>query len=261
MKTVENNRKVDQKDLEKRVKKMYQEVALKPEVKYHFEMGRPLAERLGYSEKILDRIPAEAIQSFAGVGYFFDFANLQKGEFVLDLGSGSGMDVFYAALEVGKEGGVIGIDMTKEQLEKSIRLKDTNSDFDQVNFQEGYIEALPIVSNTIDVVISNGVINLSSEKGKVFNEIARVLKPGGRLVLADIVTFLRLPKEISCDVTLWAACIGGAMEKNEYFGLIEAAGMEVVKEKSNPYEFLSKNAIGASFDYGIESISLIAIKK
>ncbi|MEP5912237.1 MAG: methyltransferase domain-containing protein, partial [Flavobacteriaceae bacterium] len=171
-----------------------------------------------------------------------------------------GMDVFYAALKVGKTGEVIGVDMTKEQLEKSSALSE-EAGFKQVVFRKSYIEETPIMSNSIDTVISNGVINLSSEKAKVFNEAARVLKTGGRFVVSDIVTAVRLPENISCDATLWAACIGGAMQIDAYKQLIENAGLEIVKVKDNPYAFISDNAKGATKQFGIKSVSILAIKK
>jgi arsenite methyltransferase len=251
---------VNREELELKVKKMYREVALHPEVTYHFEMGRALAERLGYPSQILDNIPSSAIDSFAGVGYYFDFALLQEGEKVVDLGSGSGMDVFFAALQVGDRGEVIGVDMTTEQLNKAEGLS-RQYNFKQVVFRNSYIESIPVVSGSIDAVISNGVINLSSEKEKVFREAARVLKTGGRLALSDIATTVKLPDNISCNATLWAACIGGAMQIDEYYALIEGAGMKVVKVKENPYQFLSNSAKGATKDYGIKSISLLAIKQ
>ena len=238
---------------------MYREVALHPEVTYHFEMGRALAERLGYPSDILDKIPVAAIDSFAGVVYYFDLLNLQDGERVLDLGSGSGMDVFVAASQVGK-GQVIGIDMTTEQLDKSTSLRD-QFNFDQVLFLKSYIEDIPIVSGTIDAVISNGVINLSSEKTKVFHEASRALVSGGRLAISDIVTSVQLPKSISCNASLWAACIGGAAQKEQYYAYIEEADFKILEVKSNPYEFLSKSAKGATMDYGIESISILADKQ
>jgi len=257
---LEQTKKVNQQDLEKRVKDMYKKVALHPEVEYHFEMGRKLAERLGYPGEVLDQIPAEAIDSFAGVGYYFDFAKLQKGEVVLDLGSGSGMDVFFAANQVGKTGEVIGVDMTKEQLEKS-EILSNEAGFNQVVFRESYIEKTPIVSNSIDAVISNGVVNLSSEKEKVFQEAARVLKTGGRLILADIVTEVQLPENITCNATLWAACIGGAMQINAYKQLIEDAGLKIKEVKDNPYAFISNSAQGATKQYGIKSVSILAVKQ
>ncbi len=259
MNTVTATSNVNREELELKVKKMYREVALHPEVTYHFEMGRALAERLGYPSQILDNIPSSAIDSFAGVGYYFDLAQLQNGEHVVDLGSGSGMDVFFAALQVGDRGEVIGIDMTTEQLNKAEGLS-RQYNFKQVVFRNSYIESIPVVSGSMDAVISNGVINLSSEKEKVFQEAARVLKTGGRLALSDIATTVKLPDNISCNATLWAACIGGAMQIDEYYALIENAGMKVVKVKENPYQFLSNSAKGATKDYGIKSISLLAIK-
>lgn len=261
MKTISKNpSKVDQQDLELRVKDMYKKVALHPEVEYHFEMGRKLAERVHYPTNTLDTIPSQAIDSFSGVGYYFDLAELKTGEAVVELGSGSGMDAFFAATKVGKTGEIIGIDMTDEQLEKSSRLRDENN-FSQVTFRKSYIEELPIMSNSVDAVISNGVINLSSEKAKVFSEATRVLKKGGRLAISDIVTEIKLPENITCNATLWAACIGGAMQIDAYKQLIEAAGLEIVNVKDNPYAFISDNAKGATKQYGIKSISILAIKK
>ncbi len=239
---------------------MYKKVALHPEVEYHFEMGRKLADRVHYPSSTLDKLPSQAIDSFSGVGYYFDLAQLQKGEVVAELGSGSGMDAFFAATQVGKTGEVIGIDMTDEQLEKSSRLRD-EAGFSQVVFRKSYIEELPIMSGSIDAVISNGVINLSSEKAKVFNEAARILKTGGRLAISDIVTEIKLPENITCNATLWAACIGGAMQIDAYKKLIEDVGLEIVTVKDNPYAFISDNAIGATKQFGIKSVSILAVKK
>lgn len=254
-------KKLDTVELELKVKKMYSDVALNPQGEYHFEMGRALAEKLGYKKTDLDQIPAAAIDSFAGVGYYFDLANLKEGDYVLDLGSGSGMDVFVAALKVGKAGRVSGVDMTNEQLEKSERLRKENN-FDQVSFYKSYIEKLPFEDSIFDVVISNGVINLSAEKQKVFAEVARVLKPNGKMVIADIVTEKQLPENVTCNSTLWAACIGGASQQDDYKNAIEKTGMEVLYVKTNDaYGFISKSAKGASKEYGVKSVSLLAQKK
>lgn len=253
--------KVDTSELEQKVKKMYSDVALNPRGEYHFEMGRGLAEKLGYEKNDLDRIPAAAIDSFAGVGYYFDMAGIKEGEQVLDLGSGSGMDVFVAALKAGSTGHVSGVDMTDEQLKKSEGLRKGNK-FETVSFHKSYIEKLPFADAGFDVVISNGVINLSPEKEKVFAEVARVLKPGGRLVIADIVTEKQLPENVVCNSTLWAACIGGAAQQDDYRSAIEQAGMEILMVRNNDtYGFISKSAQGASKDYGVKSVSLIAEKK
>jgi arsenite methyltransferase len=252
--------KFDPKELEAKVKAMYRSVAEEPNGEFHFEMGRKLAERLGYAPSDLDQIPAEAIQSFAGVGYYFHLAALKEGETVVDLGSGSGMDTFVAALKVGARGKVIGIDMTDEQRAKAERLRDRDG-FRNVTYLKGYIEAVPLPDASADVVISNGVVNLATDKRKVFDEAARLLKRGGRLALSDIVTEVQLPENIVCNSTLWAACIGGAAQQDNYRGQIEASGLRMVKAEDNPaYQFISDNARGASKKFGVKSISLLAIK-
>lgn len=250
----------DPKDLEAKVKAMYRDVASNPRGEFHFEMGRALAERLGYPPADLDRIPAEAIESFAGVGYYFHLADLKPEETVIDLGSGSGMDTFIAALKVGAGGKVVGVDMTNEQLAKSERLR-SRGGFDNVTYMKSYIEKVGLPTTTADAVISNGVINLATDKGAVFREAARLLRSGGRLVLSDIVTEIQLPESIVCNSTLWSACIGGAAQQGDYCAKIKSAGLRIVKLEDNPaYKFISDNAQGASRKYGVKSISLLAVK-
>ncbi|MHB1166873.1 MAG: methyltransferase domain-containing protein [Candidatus Nanopelagicales bacterium] len=250
----------DPSELEAKVKAMYRSVAEEPHGSYHFEMGRSLAERLGYEAADLDRIPGQAIESFAGVGYFFHLANLVAGETVVDLGSGSGMDTFIAALKVGPMGKVIGIDMTEEQLKKAERLRERGR-FDNVSYLKGYIESVPLHDRSVDVIISNGVINLATDKGKVFVEAARLLRPGGRLAIADIVTDVQLPEKIVCNSALWAACIGGAAQRDAYRQEIEDAGLKPVSIEDNPaYRFISDSAQGATAKYGVKSVSLLATK-
>lgn len=237
---------------------MYRDVALEPRGDYHFEMGRPLAERLGYEPFDRDRIPPEAIESFAGVGYFFDLADIQEGETVLDLGSGAGMDSFIAAPKVGPRGAVTGIDMTREQLEKATDLEKKKK-FGNVTFVRGNIEDLPFADDAFDVVISNGVVNLCNDKEAVFREVGRVLKHGGRLAIADIVTGKQLSDNIVCDANLWASCIGGAAQQDAYQRMIEEGRMKVTLGKKNDaYAFLSKSARGATETYGVKSVSLLA---
>lgn len=253
--------RVDKTALEQKVKAMYRDVALDPHGKFHFEMGRALAERLGYAPADLDAIPSEAIDSFAGVGYYFDLAQLKPGESVIDLGSGSGTDSFIAARKVGESGTVVGIDMTDEQLAKAEHLRDA-AGFKNVVFRKGYIQTTGLADCLCDVVISNGVINLAPDKESVFREVARLLKPGGRFALADIVTDVRLPEGITCDATLWAACIGGAMQIGDYTSMIEAAGLRVSEVRDNPqYQFISKSAQGATREYGVKSVSLVAMRE
>ena len=199
------------------------------------------------------------MESFAGVGHFFDLAALEPGESVVDLGSGSGTDAFVAALAVGDGGEVVGIDMTEEQLAKATRLA-TEHGFEQVRFEKGRIEQLPLEDGSVDAVISNGVINLAPDKQRVFDEAARVLRPGGRVALADIVTERQLTEAIVCDVDLWASCIGGAPQEETYLGAIEAAGLTVQEVTENPYEFISDQARGASETFGVKSVSVLATR-
>jgi arsenite methyltransferase len=250
----------DAGELESKVKAMYRDVAENPHGKYHFEMGRALAERLGYAASDLDRIPGESIDSFAGVGHYFHLARIKEGETVVDFGSGSGMDTFVAALKVGDSGKVIGVDMTDAQRRKAESLRDRDG-FRAVGYVKAYIEEVPLPDESADVIISNGVFNLSPDKPKVFAEAARVLRPGGRLAIADIVTDVKLPETITCNTTLWAACIGGAAQRDDYRSMIEAAGLKVVTIEDNPaYRFISDSALGATRKYGVKSVSVLAEK-
>jgi SAM-dependent methyltransferase len=253
-------RTLDRIDLETRVKHMYEQVALAPESDFHFETGRGLAEHLGYPSIDLDAVPAPSIDSFAGVGYFLDLAAITPGERVLDLGSGSGMDSFLAANVCGPTGIVIGVDMTKAQLTKA-RRQAKAAGFSQVEFREGHIEDVPVADGAVDCVISNGVINLSPDKPAVFRAAASALRSGGRLAIADIVSARHLPQGVTCDASLWAACIGGAAQRDDYLDAIEDAGFEVQVVRDNDYRFISDRAIGATTTYGVTSISLLATKR
>jgi SAM-dependent methyltransferase len=232
-------------------------VARGEEAALHFEVGRGVAEHLGYPSELLDAIPAEALASFAGVGHHLDLAALQPGEAVLDLGSGSGTDVFCAAVLVGDSGRVVGVDITDEQLDKARRLSDREG-FSQVELVEARIEELPFDDASFDAVLSNGVINLSLLKRRVFAEAARVLRPGGRLALADIVSGRALKERARRNVELWAACIAGAIPGSNYLEAIEAQGLQVNELRKNDYHFLSERALDACATYEVESISLLA---
>lgn len=251
---------VERADLEMKVKAMYRDVAENPQGEFHFEMGRPLAERLGYRPADLDRVPPEAIASFAGVGYYFHLLDDLEGARVLDLGSGSGMDTFVASLLTGPTGTVVGLDMTDSQRAKAESLRRRHG-VRNITYVKGYIDAAPFEDGSFDVVISNGVINLAVDKPQVFREIARLLRPGGQMAIADIVTEVLLPPNISCNTTLWAACIGGAWQVQRYRDAIETAGLRIVADQPNEeYRFLSANAQGATKKFGVKSISLRADK-
>jgi arsenite methyltransferase len=250
---------VDAAALEAQVQEMYGRVAREEESELHFEVGRDLAEHLGYPPELLDAIPPEALASFAGVGWHLDLAALRAGESVLDLGSGSGTDVFCAAVQVGVAGEVAGVDFTAAQLSKAGALRDRDG-FGQVRFVEARIDDLPFPDASFDAVISNGVINLSVVKHRVFAEAARVLRPGGRLALSDIVSGRPLKERTRRNVELWAACIAGAIPRASYVEAIEQAGLEPREVRRNDYRFISDRALDACTTYGVESISLVAVK-
>ena len=195
---------VDADMLREEVKAKYREVAVKPHAKYHFHTGRPLAKRLGYDDAMVGAMPDAAVESFSGVGNPFSLRSLDKGERVIDLGSGGGFDCFIAARQAGPSGRVVGIDMTEEMLEKS-RSTARNMGLDNVEFRDGLIEEMPVEDGWSDVVISNGVINLCADKKKVFAEIGRVLRPGGRLQFADIANGKPIPEEAIRNIDLWTA--------------------------------------------------------
>ncbi len=198
------NNPVDSAALREEVRKKYRDVAIKPHEKYHFHTGRPLAARLGYDPRVVDTLPDEAVESFAGVANPFSLRDVKAGERVVDLGSGAGFDCFIAGGKVGAKGHVIGIDMTEEMLTKS-RLTAQVMGLSNVEFREGLLEELPVEDNWADVVISNGVINLCADKQRAFSEVWRVLKPGGHLQFADIANGRPVPASAAANIDLWTA--------------------------------------------------------
>ena len=193
---------VDLAELRKEVRGKYRDVAKDPAGEYHFHTGRSHALRLGYPETPLDLLPDEACEAFAGVGNPFFWGGPKPGEKVVDLGSGAGIDSFLAALWVGDGGRVIGLDMTPEMIERSRALA-AKLQLKNVEFREGLIEELPVGDSWADLVISNGAINLCPDKIGVYRQINRVLKPGGRMTVADICLERPVPEEALRDIDLW----------------------------------------------------------
>jgi arsenite methyltransferase len=180
----------------------YAEVAADPLKGFHFHTGRFLADRLGYPADPIGQLPEPVVESFAGVGNPFSWGNLKPGETVVDLGSGAGFDTILAAQMVGADGQVIGVDMTPAMLAKARQNADLLG-LSNVELREGYLEELPVADATADVVISNGVINLCPDKATVLAEAFRVLKPGGRLQIADIIVTRAVPDGAKQDISLW----------------------------------------------------------
>jgi len=193
---------VDPETLRVQVKEKYREVALNPHGSFHFHTGRPLAVRLGYDESVIASFPESAVEAFAGVANPFSLRSLSEGERVVDLGSGGGFDCFVASLQVGPQGHVVGVDMTREMLLKA-RGAASEMGLNHVEFREGLMEDLPVGDGWADVVISNGVINLCADKRRIFSEIDRVLRPGGRIQFADIAHGKPVPEEVIRNIDLW----------------------------------------------------------
>jgi arsenite methyltransferase len=180
-----------------------------------------------YPEELLSVLPEDVAGFSLGCGDPITLAGLQPGQNVLDLGSGGGLDCFLAARKVGENGHVIGVDMTPEMLEKA-RNSAARMGVTNVEFRQGFLEDLPVDDNSVDVVISNCVINLSPDKARVFDEVSRVLAPGGRLAVSDIVTDGPLPEPIKRSLSMWAGCVAGAVDAKDYITMMEAAGFEEI---------------------------------
>ncbi len=251
---------IDLEQLRGYISDMYSDVARFPRGDFHFPTGRPIMERLGYSQELLDRMPGKAMESFAGVGHHFGLDPLRPGERVLDLGSGSGSDVIHAALQVGVDGSVVGIDMTDAMLDKSRRIVEAAS-LTQVRFVKGHIEELPFDAESFDCVISNGVINLAVDKTCIFDGVMRVLRAGGRLMISDIVTGVELPQSVRENCELWAECIGGAVEQEQYLELIRASGLRIETcETNDAYRFTQDATLSAAEKFKVRSVSVLAYK-
>ena len=194
--------KISDKDLRKEIKKEYANVARDPHKGYHFHTGRDALQRIGYDESLYDGVPEGSIASFAGTGNPFALGPINAGETVVDIGSGAGMDALIASKLVGPEGRVIGIDMTSEMREKA-RDGAREVGADHVGFTDGLVEKLPLPDGFADVVISNGVLNLTLDKVETLKEWMRALKPGGRLQIGDIILTKALPAAALDDISLW----------------------------------------------------------
>jgi arsenite methyltransferase len=212
------------------------------------------AQAIGYSSEELKGIPKSAIMGL-GCGNPVSLASLKKDETILDLGAGWGIDVFLAARKVGEDGWVIGVDMTPEMIRKA-RSNCRKAGFKNVEFRLGEIENLPVEDESVDVVISNCVVNLSPDKEQVFAEAYRVLRPGGRMVISDIVTDKEMPEEIKRSFSAWAECIGGALVRKEYLGTIKKAGfnrIKVLDEKVFLEEGMSEKIQGRIISIKVEA--------
>jgi len=206
------------------------------------DLAQDISQQIGYTEEELRAVP-EGANLGLGCGNPVALASLRESETVLDLGSGAGFDCFLAAKKVGREGRVIGVDMTPEMIEKA-RENARKGNYGSVEFRLGEIENLPVADNSVDVVISNCVINLVPDKRRVFSETFRVLKPGGRLIVSDIVLLKELPDFIMNSIEAYIGCLSGAIMRDEYIEAIRAAGFQgarIIEETSFPIECMGND--------------------
>ncbi|MDD5583908.1 MAG: arsenite methyltransferase [Candidatus Omnitrophica bacterium] len=239
-------------------------------------VARNISKTVGYTEKEMNAVPQGANLGL-GCGNPVAIASLREGEVVLDLGSGAGFDVFLAAQKVGKTGRVIGVDMTPEMISRATE-NARKGNYDTVEFRLGEIEKLPVEDNCVDVIISNCVINLSPDKETVFKEAFRVLKPGGRLMVSDLVLIKELPKIIKESVEAYVGCLAGASRKDDYLGFIKQAGfrnVEVLSQSNYPIDAMANDITAQvvkhnpqiksedlkNTEHAVASIKVLAVKK
>jgi arsenite methyltransferase len=223
----------------KAVAEMYTDVAQHPLKGFHFPTGRLACLFVGYPAAQLDRIPGTATESFAGVGYPFAARTIKEGDVVLDIGSGSGTDALIASLLAGGDGKVYGLDMTAAMLDK-LRRNIQAMGAMTVEPLEGNAEEIPLPDASVDVVTSNGVLNLVPDKPRAFREIVRVVKPGGRVQISDIALGKPVSEKARSDPKLWAECVVGAVLEEDYVGMLRSAGLSV--EVLNTFDYFSGSA-------------------
>jgi SAM-dependent methyltransferase len=220
------------------VHETYDRLARAPDGEFHFHRGLEYAVRqLGYDRAELEGLPPAAVARFAGVGNPLRLGPVHPGETVLDHACGAGVDLLLAARRAGAGGRAIGVDMTPSMRQAAAKFARDAALAEVVDVRAGFLEELPVESGSVDVVVSNGVVNLSPDKPRVFREIARVLRPGGRLYLADVIVARELSLGVREDPGLWAACIGGALREPELFELAASVGLEDARimERFDPF--------------------------
>jgi len=242
---------------------MYADVASHPAKAFHFPTGRPACEYVGYPKRELDAIPATAIESFAGVSYPFLADAIRPGDTVLDIGSGSGTDLINAAFRVGPDGRVFGLDLTVEMIQKA-RANVATSGILNAEIVEGNAESLPFEDGSLDVVTSNGVLNLVPDKKAAYAEIYRALRPGGRIQISDIVLAKEISENSKANPELWAECIVGAVPEEAYIELIREAGFadaEVISRIDYFDRSPSDSTKKAAHQFGASSITISGSKQ
>ncbi len=237
----------------------YSAVANDPQRGFHFHTGRKLAKILGYRDEWIEALPIGAVESMAGTGNPFGLGELKPGENVVDCGSGAGADSLIAARMAAPAGHVLGVDMTPEMLAKA-RRNAIEAGVTNVEFREGYLEALPAPDDWADVVISNGVLNLAPNKDAALAEMYRVLKPGGRLQIADIALQKPVPEDAQSDVTLWTGCIAGGLLKAILAKKVKDAGFKDVEVMWGEDVFSDAPQHSDAAEFGTLGVTIFARK-
>lgn len=252
--------RIDTAKLRVSVRDEYARVATDPGRGFHFHTGRRLAQLLEYDPQWVRDLPDDAVDAMAGTGNPFALGELRPGERVVDAGSGSGTDSLVAGGMVAPDGGVIGVDMTAEMIDRATRAAASRGLADVVEFRRGLLEALPVDDGWADVVISNGVLNLVPDKEGALSEMHRVLRPGGRLQLADIVLERSVPDDSKSDISLWTGCIAGGMLRTELEDLVQGAGFEDVEVTPGGDVFAGAPQHSNAAAYGTRGVGISARK-
>jgi SAM-dependent methyltransferase len=250
---------VDVEGVRASIRAEYAAVASEPERGFHFHTGARLAALLGYPREWIEGLPASAVASLAGTGNPFALGELHAGEHVVDCGSGAGVDALIAARLVGPAGHVVGVDMTPEMLAKA-RASAAEAGLRNVEFREGFLERLPVESSWADVVISNGVLNLVPDKAAALAEMHRILRPGGRLQLADIVLARPVSEISKQDVSLWTGCIAGGVLEDELRELLAGAGFAGVELTRGLDVFAGAPQSSSAAEFGTRGIGIRATR-
>lgn len=248
---------VDLEALRASIRAEYAAVASEPDRGFHFHTGYRLAAILGYPQEWIESLPRGAVVSMAGTGNPFALGDIRPGERVVDCGSGAGADALIAARLVAPAGGVIGVDMTLEML-ATARVNADEAGISNVEFREGLLEALPVETGWADVVITNGVLNLVPDKAAALAEMHRVLRPGGRLLAADIVLERAVSATSKQDVSLWTGCIAGGLLEEEFVALIAAAGFVDVEFVRGDDVFAGAPQQSSAADFGTRGAGIRA---
>jgi len=246
--------------IQRAVRDMYTAVASRPDQEFHFPTGRKACQALGYPSESLRGLPESAVESFAGVGYPFAADVIRRGDRVLDIGSGSGTDALICANLVGPGGRVFALDMTADMRAK---LRAAAAGVENIEILEGDAEAIPLPDASVDVVTSNGVLNLVPDKARAITEIQRVLRPGGRVQISDIALSRPVAERFRQDPELWSECVVGAVEEERYMAMLRAAGFEEV-ERIGDLDYFALSSSGKTREvaqlFNAHSISLRAVK-